>query len=49
MFADDTNLFITGKNVNDLIDTMNNEINKITEWLNDNKLSQNVEKKNNIC
>ena len=44
MFADDTNLFLTGKNINDLINIMNNELAKIKEWMNANKLSLNVTK-----
>ena len=44
LFADDTNAFVTGKNVNELVKTMNEELEKITEWLHANKLSLNVAK-----
>jgi hypothetical protein len=46
LFADDTNIFMSGKNLNDLIKNMNNEISKIVKWLNINKLSLNIEKTN---
>lgn len=44
IFADDTNLFITGKDPNTLITILNEELIKITEWTNANKLSLNTEK-----
>ena len=44
LFADDTNAFLTGKNVNNLIASMNNELKKIMTWLYSNKLSLNVSK-----
>ena len=44
LFADDTNLFFSGKNINDLIQTVNTELEKIVMWLNVNKLSLNVKK-----
>ena len=44
LFADDTNAFLTGKNVNNLITTMNEELEKIMVWLYANKLSLNVKK-----
>ena len=44
LFADDTNVFLTGKNVNDLISSMNLELEKIMIWLYANKLSLNVNK-----
>ena len=44
LFADDTNAFLTGRNVNDLIVSMNNELRKIMTWLYANKLSLNVSK-----
>ena len=44
LFADDTNAFLTGKNVDNLISTMNDELEKIMEWLYSNKLSLNVNK-----
>ena len=44
MFADDTNTFLTGNNVNDLIVSMNTELKMIMAWLYANKLSLNVSK-----
>jgi len=44
IFADDTNLFITGKNLEDLIDTANNELNEVIQWMRSNKLSLNIQK-----
>ena len=43
-FADDTNDFTIEKNVRQLIAIMNEELAKIVEWLNVNKLSLNFEK-----
>ena len=42
IFADDTNVFITGKNIENLVNEMNSEITKLVEWLYVNKLSRNV-------
>ena len=39
IFADDTNLFYSGKNIVQLESTVNNEIKKISEWFNDNELT----------
>ena len=44
LFADDSNLFLSGKNPNELVKTMNNEIIKIIDWLKVNKLSLNIDK-----
>ena len=44
IFADDTNVFITGKNIENLINEMNSEMTKLVEWLHVNKLSINVKK-----
>jgi len=44
IFADDTNLFINGKDPNTLITTLNEELIKVTDWTNANKLSLNTEK-----
>jgi hypothetical protein len=46
LFADDSNMFCTGSNINTLISTMNNELKKVIDWLNINKLSLNVDKSN---
>ena len=44
LYADDTNMFVTGKNIENLIFLMNTELKKILIWLNANKLSLNVKK-----
>ena len=44
MFADDTNLFASHSNVDELLKIVNQEIAKISNWLKINKLSLNVEK-----
>ena len=44
LFADDSNLFLSGKNPNDLIKTMNAEIANVVDWLRINKLSLNLKK-----
>ena len=44
MFADDTNIFVTGKNINNMIQILNSELMKIVEWMNANKISLNVKK-----
>ena len=44
LFADDSNLFLTGKNPNELIKTMNEEISHVVDWLHINKLSINLKK-----
>ena len=44
MYADDTNVFLCGKNLNTLETLMNNELISLTDWLNANKLSLNVNK-----
>ena len=44
LFADDSNLFLTGKNPNELIKIMNKEISHVVDWLRINKLSINLKK-----
>ena len=44
LFADDTNVFISGENVNVLCSRLNEELEDIREWLCCNKLSLNVSK-----
>ena len=44
LYADDSNMFISGKNVNDLLDTMNIEMVKVV-----NKLSLNLKKLTLLC
>lgn len=43
MFADDTNLFLSHKNINTLFANMNTELQKIATWFKANKLSLNVD------
>ena len=43
-FADDSNIFLSGKNPDLLISEMNSEIVRITDWLAANKLSLNISK-----
>ena len=38
LYVDDTNMFVTGKNIENLICLMNTELKKIVIWLNVNKL-----------
>ena len=44
LFADDSNMFLTGKDPNELIRTMNVEIKYVIDWLKVNKLSLNLKK-----
>ena len=44
LFADDTNIFITDKSLENAIKVMNVELSKIVDWLNTNKLSLNLTK-----
>ena len=44
LYADDTNLFMSGKNIDTLIMNINTELCKFVQWLNVNKLSLNIEK-----
>ena len=44
LFADDSNMFITGDDPNLLIRTMNSEIKSVVDWLRVNKLSLNLKK-----
>ena len=46
ILADDTNIFISGKNLQDLSRIMNNKLKLLVEWLTCNKLSLNVSKTN---
>jgi len=41
MFADDTNIFISGKNINDRTQTVNSEMKIISSWFTANLLSVN--------
>ena len=42
LFADDTNIFITGKNSKEMCDKINEDLENIREWLCCNKLSLNI-------
>ena len=44
LFADDSNMFLSGKNPDDLIRTMNEEMVKVVDWLQINRLSLNLNK-----
>ena len=46
LFADDTNLFCNGRNRDELIEKINEELKLIYKWVNVNKLSLNIEKTN---
>ena len=48
MFADDTNLFYSNKNIKILFKEMNIKLKDISEWLRANKLSINIDKTNFI-
>ena len=43
-YADDTNAFLSGNDIDALIDTMNEELKKLVVWLQVNKLKLNVKK-----
>ena len=43
MFADDTNLFLSHKNIDTLFDSMNMELTNVSMWFKSNKLSLNVD------
>ena len=44
LFADDSNMFVSGKNPDDLVKIMNEEMIKVVDWLKTNKLSWNLKK-----
>ena len=44
VFADDTNIFLSGKNVNETINIFNIELCNVIEWLSANQLSLNIAK-----
>ena len=44
LFADDTNMFLQGRNINTLIREANEELAKLVTWLQVNRLSLNVDK-----
>ena len=48
LFADDTSIFISNKNLEELETIVNNELVNISDWLISNKLKLNVSKSNFI-
>ena len=44
LFADDTSVFLEGKNLNYLSTIINEELNELSIWLTSNKLTLNIEK-----
>ena len=44
LFADDTNIFVTGKSIDQIIQSLNVELEKLVQWLYANKLSLNTDK-----
>ena len=48
LFADDTNRFYNGPNLNELIEKINEVLKLIYKWVNVNKLSLNIEKKKQV-
>ena len=48
MYADDTNIFLSNKQLHSLINTVNHELNEICTWFRANKLSLNTKKCNYI-
>ena len=45
LFADDTNLFRGGKNINNILDEISHDHDSMSEWLKSNKLSLNIKKR----
>ena len=48
LFADDANLFYSGKNIGTIEYSLNNELTRIQEWLTSNQLTLNIKKTNFI-
>ena len=46
LFVDDTNVFVSGKNLNELIININRELTNVDIWFRANKLFLNIEKTN---
>ena len=44
LFADETSVFLEGKEYTKLVEILNEELNKLTIWLNANKVIVNVKK-----
>ena len=45
LYSDDTSILLNGKDINKLMDIINNELQKLYIWLRANKLTLNIEKK----
>ena len=48
VFADDTNLFLSGRNISDIVKQLNKELIILSEWFNSNLLSLNIKKSSYI-
>ena len=48
LFADDSNIFLSNRNPQILLDTVNSELNLVLSWIQANKLSLNINKTNFI-
>jgi len=48
MFADDSNIFISGNDLGDLSHIIKNEMNYVSDWFSANLLSLNLKKTNYI-
>ena len=46
LFADDSNIFFSHENANQLLRTVNSELKNVTDWIKANKLSLNLQKTN---
>ena len=46
LYADDSNIFISGPDLDEITDTLSNVLNKIHTWINSNQLILNIEKSN---
>ena len=48
MFADDTTIFVTGKNLKFVYRKMNSDLSNLAHWFKNNSLSLNIDKSNYI-
>ena len=48
LFADDTNIFLSGRDLSVLISNLNSELISLSNWFDANKLSVNIKKSNNV-
>ena len=44
MYADDTNIFISGNNIDEMTNNLNNELKFLSVWFKANRLSLNIDK-----